>query len=519
MQKKIDFLIIGSGLAGLSYALKVADYGKVCIISKSNLDESNTRYAQGGIASVTSEYDSYQKHIEDTLIAGGNISNKEVVEMVVSTAPARIKELIDLGTNFDKLPNGKYDLAKEGGHSEHRILHHKDITGQELIRSLIERVRTHKNIEIKEHFFAVDLITQHHFGKIVTRNTKNIECFGAYAMDMKNNNIETIISKITYIATGGIGNIYNVTTNPPIATGDGIAMAYRAKAKINNMEFVQFHPTALYNPKERPSFLITEAMRGFGAILKTKDGVEFMKKYDKRESLAPRDIVARSIDTEMKLTGDEYVHLDATSLNFSELLNHFPNIYKKCMDLDLDIAKKPIPVVPAAHYLCGGINVNLSGQTTIKNLYAGGESASTGLHGANRLASNSLLEAVVFAHNSAEETKKLIDSIKFNDKIKDWNDEGTKLPEEMILITQEYKELEQIMTNYVGIVRSNIRLKRALKRLEILFQETEDLYNKSVLSPDLCELRNSINVAFLVIKMAMKRKESIGLHFNIDYMN
>ncbi len=516
MQKKVDFLVIGSGLAGLSYALKVANLGSVCIVTKTNMEESNTRYAQGGIAAVTYKSDSYEKHINDTLIAGGNICKKDVVEMVVSNAPARIKELIDLGTNFDKKNNGEYDLAKEGGHSESRILHYKDVTGQEIGRSLIEQVKKHPNISIKEHFFAVDLITQHHLGEIITRSTPDTECYGAYVMDMKNHKIETVLSKITYIATGGIGNIYNVTTNPNIATGDGIAMAYRAKVVIENMEFVQFHPTSLYNPSERPSFLISEAMRGFGATIKNQKGEKFMNKYDERGSLAPRDIVARSIDTEMKISGDEFVYLDATKLNFTELVNHFPNIYKKCLDLDIDIIKNPIPIVPAAHYLCGGIKVDKDGKTSINNLYAGGESAYTGLHGANRLASNSLLEAVVYAHNSAMVAKDIINDINFNTEIGDWDDSGTTLPEEMILITQEYKELEQIMTNYVGIVRSNIRLQRALKRLEIINTETEELYNKSKLSPKICELRNSINVAYLIIKMAKRRNKSVGLHFNVD---
>jgi len=516
MQKKVDFLVLGSGLAGLSYALKVADLGSVCIVTKTDLKESNTRYAQGGIAAVTYKSDSYEKHINDTLIAGGNISKRDVVEMVVSNAPARIQELIDFGTNFDKKTNGEYDLAKEGGHSENRILHYKDVTGQEIIRSLIEQVKKHPNISIKEHFFAVDLITQHHLGEIITRSTPDTECYGAYVMDMKNHKIETVISKITYIATGGIGNIYNVTTNPNIATGDGIAMAYRAKAVIENMEFVQFHPTSLYNPSERPSFLITEAMRGFGAIIKNQKGEKFMNKYDERGSLAPRDIVARSIDTEMKISGDDFVYLDATKLNFTELVNHFPNIYKKCLELDIDIIENPMPIVPAAHYLCGGIKVDKKGKTTIKNLYSGGESSYTGLHGANRLASNSLLEAVVYAHNSAMAAKEIINDIEFNTEIADWDDSGTTLPEEMILITQEYKELEQIMTNYVGIVRSNIRLQRALKRLEIINNETEELYNKSKLSPKICELRNAINVAYLIIKMAKRRNKSVGLHFNVD---
>ena len=336
-------------------------------------------------------------------------------------------------------------------------------------------------------------------------------------MNMKKNNIEKILARITFVATGGIGNIYQVTTNPAIATGDGIAMAYRAKAIIENMEFVQFHPTSLYNQGERPSFLITEAMRGFGAILKTKKGETFMHKYDKRKSLAPRDIVARSIDNEMKMSGADYLYLDVTHTNKDKLKKHFPNIYEKCLKEGIDITKDMIPIVPAAHYVCGGIKVDENGKTSIKNLYAGGECASTGLHGANRLASNSLLEAVVFADSSAISSIKYFSEIKFNDNIPDWNDEGTTLPEEMILITQEFKELQQIMTNYVGIVRSNLRLQRALKRLEIIYKETETLYEHSKLSRKICELRNAINVGYLIIKMAKGRRKSLGLHYNIDY--
>ena len=517
MLNKYDFLVIGSGLAGLSFALKVAKYGKVCLVTKSNIEESNTRYAQGGIAAVINEPDSYEKHLSDTISASGGLCNEKIVRMVVSRGRKMIEELINIGTNFDKLPNGEYDLAKEGGHSEHRILHHKDNTGFEIENTLIRNVKNNPNIEIKAHFFAVDLITQHHLGETVFKYQKDIQCYGAYVMDMKKNIIEKILAKITFVATGGIGNIYHVTTNPAIATGDGIAMAYRAKAIIENMEFVQFHPTSLYNQGERPSFLITEAMRGFGAILKTKKGEKFMHKYDKRKSLAPRDIVARSIDNEMKISGDDFVYLDATETDKEKLIKHFPNIYQKCLDEDIDITKEPIPVVPATHYVCGGIKVDEHGCTSINNLYAGGECASTGLHGANRLASNSLLEAVVFADSAANHSIKYFSEIQFNDNIPDWDDEGTTLPEEMILITQEFKELQQIMTNYVGIVRSNIRLHRALKRLEILFKETEELYERSKLSLKICELRNAINVGYLIIKMAKGRRESRGLHYNIDY--
>ena len=517
MSRKFDFLVVGSGIAGLSYALKVADHGSVCLISKTALDETNTRYAQGGIAAVTYSPDTYEKHIADTLSTGTDLSKEEVVRIVVKEGPQQINELVNWGTSFDKKPNGMFDLAKEGGHSEHRVLHHKDNTGYEIQTSLSKRVRGHKNITILENYFAIDLITPHHLGTEVKRNHNNIVCYGLYALKIENNQIETILAKTTFVATGGAGNIYQTTTNPPIATGDGLAMVYRAKGIIENMEFVQFHPTALYNPKERPSFLITEAMRGFGGILKTRDGKEFMHKYDKRESLAPRDIVARAIDHEMKSRGDDFVYLDATYLNENDLKDHFPNINKKCLELGIDISKDMIPVVPAAHYVCGGIKVDLNGCSSIKNLYAAGESASTGLHGANRLASNSLLEALVFAERASKHAIGQLENIQIKQGIPEWNYEGTSHPEEMILITQNMKELQMIMSNYVGIVRSNLRLKRALDRLEIIYRETEELFRKSTVSIAICELRNAINVAYLVIKMASRRKESRGLHYTIDY--
>jgi len=519
MRKETDFLVIGSGLAGLSFALKVAEYGKVLVITKSSVDETATSYAQGGIAAVTYKPDTFAKHIEDTLKAGDGLCDPKMVELVVSKAPDQIQKLIDWGTSFDKKNDGTYDLAREGGHSEHRILHHKDNTGFEIQRALVEQANAHPNIEMLEDFFAVDLITQHHFGHIITRYQNTVECYGAYALNVKTKKVETIISRVVYMATGGIGTIYQTTTNPETATGDGIAMVYRAKGIIENMEFVQFHPTSLFNPDERPSFLITEAMRGFGAILKTIDGKEFMHKYDSRGCLAPRDIVARAIDNELKISGDEFVYLDARHLDADGLKEHFPNINEKCLSLGIDITKEPIPVVPAAHYVCGGIHVNKHGRTSIKNLYAGGENACSGLHGANRLASNSLLEAVVFADRSAKHAAKRFKDIDLNDKIPDWNDEGTTHPEEMILITQEYKELQQIMTNYVGIVRSNLRLKRALDRLEIIYRETEELYERSKVSKRICQLRNSVNIAYLIIKMAKRRRESRGLHYTLDFPN
>ncbi|MCP4314345.1 MAG: L-aspartate oxidase [Bacteroidetes bacterium] len=517
MEKKYDFLVIGSGLGGLSYALKVAEHGSVCLISKSNLEETNTRYAQGGIAAVIYEPDSYEKHVEDTLIAGDHICNEQVVKLVVKEGPAQINELIQWGTKFDKSSTGKYDLAREGGHSEHRILHHKDNTGEEIQRALSQKVRKHPQIDLLEHYFAVDLITQHHMGKLVKRAMTDIECYGAYVLSLKSGQVIRILSKSTLLASGGAGHLYSTTTNPPIATGDGVAMVYRAKGIIENMEFVQFHPTSLFNPGESPSFLISEAMRGYGGILKNMLGEKFMNKYDERGSLAPRDIVARAIDNEMKIHGHDFVYLDVSHLEEKALKKHFPNITEKCLSIGIDISKDMIPVVPAAHYMCGGIKVDMDGQTWIRRLYAVGEVSSTGLHGANRLASNSLIEAIVYADRAAKHAVIKSENLEFAERIPDWDESGTSHPEEMVLITQNLKEVRQIMTNYVGIVRSDLRLERAVARLEIIYRETEDLYKKSSLSLRICQLRNLINVGYLVIKMAQARKESRGLHYNLDY--
>ncbi|HRS54419.1 MAG TPA: L-aspartate oxidase, partial [Bacteroidales bacterium] len=467
---KTDFLVIGSGIAGLSFALKVADYGKVLVVAKTNAEETNTRYAQGGIATVMYNPDTYEKHIADTIKAGAGLSDEKIVRITITESRQCIKELIKWGTSFDKTKDGRFDLAKEGGHSEYRVLHKKDQTGFEIQKALINQVKNHSNITLLEHTFVVDVITQHHLGEPVSRKDRNAICYGAYIINPKTNKIDTVLSKITLMATGGIGNIYMNTTNPPIATGDGIAMVYRAKGEVKDAEFIQFHPTALYNPKESPTFLITEALRGFGAVLKTIKGEEFMHKYDPRGSLAPRDIVTRAIDNEMKLSGDEHVCLDCRHLNKEELINHFPNIYAKCLSIGIDITKEMIPVVPAAHYICGGIVVDEWGRTTIKNLYASGECACTGLHGANRLASNSLLEALVFSNRAAKDAVKNLSKITIRNDIPEWNAEGTVLNEEMILITQTHKELKEIMSNYVGIVRSNLRLKRAFDRLKILYE-------------------------------------------------
>lgn len=518
MIKRYDFLVIGSGIAGMSFALKVAGKGKVALISKTNLEEANTYFAQGGIASVTNLItDNFEKHIHDTMIAGDQLSDPAAVEKVVREAPAQIKELISWGVDFDKDEKGNFDLHREGGHSEFRILHHKDNTGAEIQDSLIKAVQKHPNIDIYENHFTIEILTQHHLGVTVTRQTPDIECYGAYVMDMNTGQIDTFLSKITLMATGGIGAIYQTTTNPMVATGDGIAMVYRAKGTVKDMEFVQFHPTALYHPGDRPSFLITEAMRGYGGVLRTKDGKEFMHKYDERLSLAPRDIVARAIDNEMKNRGDDHVYLDVTHKNADETKKHFPNIYKKCLEIGIDITRDYIPVAPAAHYLCGGIKVDLDARSSIHRLYAVGECACTGLHGGNRLASNSLIEAVVYADAAARHSTSILSSLSYQENIPAWNDEGTSLPEEMVLITQSIKEVGQIMSTYVGIVRSNIRLKRAWDRLDTIYEETESLFKRSVASKEICELRNMVNTGYLIMRQAIERKESRGLHYTLDY--
>jgi len=504
-------------MAGLVYALKVAEYGSVCLLSKTSVNDTATSYAQGGIAAVMYSPDDYEKHIADTISAGAGLNDAEIVRITITESTERIKELIEWGTQFDKEKSGKFALAKEGGHSEYRILHHKDTTGYEIQRALSTKVHEHENIEILENHFAIDLITQHHLGEMVIRKRKDISCYGVYSLNKNTNEVETILAKTTLLATGGLGNVYQTTTNPKFATGDGVAMAYRAKALVEKLEFVQFHPTSLYFPGESPSFLITEALRGAGAILKARDGTAFMKKYDERGDLATRDIVARAIDNEMKLSGDDFVYLDARHINRDLLMSHFPAIYAKCLSKGIDISKDMIPVVPAAHYSCGGVKTDKNGCTSISNLYAAGEVASTGLHGANRLASNSLLESAVFSHRAALHAVEHIKNNQLEMNVPDWDDEGLVLNEELILIAQSKKEVQSIMSNYVGIVRSELRLKRALDRLKIIYKETEDLYNKSLITEGICELRNIINVAYLVIRFAQERKQSIGLHYFINY--
>ena len=514
---KTDFLVIGSGAAGLCFALKAAAHGHVTVVTKGEMKEANTNYAQGGICSVTYAPDTFEKHIRDTMVCGAGKCGEEAVELVVRRAPELIADLIEWGTRFDKTADGRYELNREGGHSEHRILHHEDLTGAEIERALVETVRNHPNITVLEHHFAIDLLTQHHLGEFVTRHTRGLACFGAYVLNERTNEIETMLAKFTVVATGGCGNIYSSTSNPIVATGDGIAMCHRAKAITENMEFIQFHPTTLYNPGEKPNFLITEAMRGFGAILRLQSGEEFMDKYHPMKSLAPRDVVARAIYSEMTRRGEDFVYLDVTHKEAESIRSHFPNIYEKCLTIGIDITKDWIPVTPAAHYCCGGVKVDRNGETSIKRLYALGETSCTGLHGANRLASNSLIEALVYADQAAAHVASLVGRAEIQEGIPDWDFEGTQHTEEMLMIIQSKREMQTIMSNYVGIVRSNLALKRAMRRLEILYEETEELYGKTKPNRELCELRNMIAVAYLVLKQGRELKESVGCHYNSDY--
>jgi len=509
---KTDVLVIGSGIGGLYFALHMADHAQVTIITKKESCESNTNWAQGGIAATIDENDSAELHIRDTLDAGAGLCNREMVSLMVTEGPEHIRRLIELGVEFTRSDSDHLDLGREGGHSRKRIVHARDLTGQEVEHVLLERANSHPNITVLEHHFAIELLTEHH----LHIKTNDITCYGAYALDSRNRKLKKILSRATLLAAGGLGRVYLHTTNPSIATGDGVAMAYRAGAVIANMEFIQFHPTALFHPRAN-SFLISEAVRGFGGILKLKNGQEFMHKYDKRENLAPRDIVARAIDSEMKKTGDECVFLDVTHLDPQKTIEHFPNIYETCLGLGIDMTKEMIPVVPAAHYSCGGIKTDEFGQTSINRLYACGETSCTGVHGANRLASNSLLEALVFAHRSYTRIRESIASLQNDTAFPDWDDTGTVNPEEWILVSHNKKEAQQVMSDYVGIVRSDLRLQRAKRRIEFLKEETEAYYKKTKITTQILELRNIIKVASLVIDGAIMRRESRGLHYTTDY--
>jgi L-aspartate oxidase len=513
MEFKTDFLILGSGIAGLSLAIKASTLGSVAIVTKKEKTESNTNYAQGGIAAVTDKTDSFDEHIQDTLICGAGLCKKDVVDFVVREAPPRIQELVDWGVNFTKseIPPHLYDLGQEGGHHRRRVLHAKDLTGREIERALNEKVAALDNVQIYENHIGIDLILQK------DASGKTINCLGAYVLDINNGEIHTYRAKYTILSTGGAGKVYLITTNPDIATGDGIAMAYRAGAQIANMEFIQFHPTCLYH-HDAKAFLISEAVRGEGGILRLKNGSTFMEKYHPMESLAPRDVVAKAIDTEIKQSGDEYVLLDITHRDRDFLINRFPNIYNKCLEYGIDITSQPIPIAPAAHYICGGVAVDHYGKTSIDNLFACGEVSCTGLHGANRLASNSLLEALVYSHRVYTKIAKSFRQTELSDvPIRPWDPGDTAESDDSIVVTNNWDEIRRCMWNYVGIVRSDKRLERAARRIDLIQKEIDEYYWNFKITKDLIELRNITTVAKLIVQSARTRKESRGLHYNIDY--
>lgn len=518
MEIRTDFLILGSGIAGLSFAIEAAKLGTVAIVTKKETFESNTNYAQGGIAAVHDTLDRFEFHITDTLICGAGLCNEEVVRFVVEEGPERVDQLIQWGVEFTKAKNGDttvYDLGREGGHSMRRVLHAKDLTGKEIERALNEKAALNQNIHIYENHIAIDLILKSVMEDMKTDGPD--KCLGAYVFDNIKKEVHTFRAKFIMLTTGGAGKAYLITTNPDIATGDGIAMAYRAGARVANLEFIQFHPTCLYHP-EAKSFLVSEAVRGEGGVLKLKSGATFMEKYHAMKSLAPRDVVAKAIDTELKKSGDEYVLLDVTHKGRDFIMNRFPNIYETCLTFGIDITEEPIPVVPAAHYTCGGVSVNPYGETNIKRLFACGEVSCTGLHGANRLASNSLLEALVYSHRSYMKIADHFSQVKDDQTpIPAWDPRGATESDESVVVSHNWDEIRSCMWNYVGIVRSDKRLDRAERRIDMINREIDEYYRNFIITSDLLELRNIALVAKLIVACAKTRKESRGLHFNLNY--
>ena len=514
--ERSDYLVIGSGIAGLSFALEVAKHGSVTVVTKRSRQEANTRYAQGGIAAVWDDEDSFEAHIKDTHVAGAGLCDEAAVRITVTEGPERVRELIERGVEFTREEDGDaYDLHLEGGHSARRILHAGDITGAEIQRALVAAASAHPNITILDEHLAVNLITERDLGFKPNGHPQRV--FGAYVLDVEGGDVSPFLGRVVVLATGGFGKVYLYTSNPDVATGDGHAMAFRAGASMGNMEFVQFHPTCLFHPKAK-NFLISEALRGEGGVLIRQDGTAFMKKYHELESLAPRDIVARAIDHELKTTGDDCVYLDMTHHSREFIEKHFPNIHGRCMTFGIDMVESPIPVVPAAHYACGGVLVGEHGESDLTGLYAIGEVSCTGLHGANRLASNSLLEGVVYARRAANHARAFLDAdTRELPEVPAWSSYRARDPEEMVVISQNWDEIRRFMWNYVGIVRTNKRLLRARARIDLLMQEIHQFYWDFTISRDLIELRNIATVAKLIIESALLRRESRGLHTNRDY--
>lgn len=502
-----DYLVIGSGIAGLYFALEAAEHGRVVIATKKAPDDTATSWAQGGIAAVFGDDDTFAEHIQDTLTVGDGLCNERVVELTVREGPGHVRRLVELGAQFDRDNGGALALGREGGHSQRRVIHHKDITGAEVQRALLAAVARNPRITLLEDHIAVDLLS-------LAKYTGDAGCFGAYVLDARSGEVKTIVARATVLASGGAGKVYVYTSNPDVATGDGVAMAYRIGATISNMEFVQFHPTVLYHPHAK-SFLVTEAMRGEGGILRLADGSEFMDDYHPMKSLAPRDVVARAIDNELKKSGADSVFLDVTHLDAAFVAERFPNIHARCLQLGIDIAKRPIPVVPAAHYLCGGVAIDEDGRTSIPNLYAIGEVSCSGLHGACRLASNSLLEGLVFGARAAAAVRD--DQARRPSKVRPWYSGAATDSDDAIVVTLNWDEIRRFMWSYLGIVRSDKRIERAASRIALLRQEIHEYYWDFIVTPDIVELRNIALVAHLIIESARRRKESRGLHFTLDY--